>query len=186
MKERIGILPNLITSVRIVGTLALLPIRPLSAGFYWVYTLTGLTDALDGLVARATHTASALGAKLDSAADLLFYAVMLIRILPELWRVLPGAIWFAVGFVLALRLTAYAVAAVKYRKFASLHTYGNKLTGLMVFAVPYFLLTAWAVPLCWAACCVGILSSGEELAIHLRSKEYRGGVKTIFTQKNAA
>lgn len=182
MKKRIAALPNFLTSLRIVGTLALLPIRPFSPLFYWVYTLTGLTDALDGLAARATHTASALGAKLDSAADLLFYAVMLLRILPELWRVLPGEIWFAVGFVLALRLTAYAVAAVKYRRFASLHTYGNKLTGLMVFAVPYFLPTAAAVPVCWAACMVGILSSGEELAIHLRSKEYRGDVKTVFTK----
>ena len=65
-------LPNYITALRMVGSVCLIFIRPLSPLFFGVYTLAGITDALDGYIARKTHTASAFGAKLDSAADLLF------------------------------------------------------------------------------------------------------------------
>ena len=81
----ISAIPNFITSLRIVGTASLFLIDPLSELFYLIYTLSGLSDAVDGWVARATKTTSELGSKLDTAADLLFYAVMIIRIFPELW-----------------------------------------------------------------------------------------------------
>ena len=76
---------DMITLVRIAGTMALIFLRPLSAIFYWIYTLAGVTDALDGWIARKTKTASEFGARLDSIADLFFYAVMLVRIFPILW-----------------------------------------------------------------------------------------------------
>ena len=73
---------DVITMSRMAGTILLAFLRPLSAGFFLVYTLTGLTDVLDGWIARRTKTASDFGAKLDSIADLLFYTVMLIRLFP--------------------------------------------------------------------------------------------------------
>ena len=53
--------------------------------FFAIYALTGLTDVLDGWIARKMGSASQFGAKLDSVADLIFYAVMLIMIFPILW-----------------------------------------------------------------------------------------------------
>ena len=73
---------DIITMSCMAGTILLAFLRPLSAGFFLVYTLTGLTDVLDGWIARMTKTASDFGAKLDSIADLLFYTVMLIRLFP--------------------------------------------------------------------------------------------------------
>lgn len=87
---------NCITGLRMLGTLVLLGLVPLSPAFYGVYALTGVTDALDGWVARKTGTASPLGARLDSCADLLFYAVMIGKLFPVLYEVLPQAIWLAV------------------------------------------------------------------------------------------
>lgn len=173
-------LPNYITALRIVGTLCLLPVQPLSPAFFILYTLTGLTDVLDGLTARKMKTESELGAKLDSIADLLFYAVMLIKLFPILWRKLPPEIWYAVAAILLLRFSAYSVAAVKYRKFASLHTYMNKLTGAAVFAVPYVITLPFARPVCWVICGSAAIAAGEELLIHLCSQTYRGNTKTII------
>ena len=68
---------DIITMLRIAGAMLLVFLRPLSAGFLSVYTITGLTDVLDGWIARRTKAASDFGAKLDSIADLLFFAVML-------------------------------------------------------------------------------------------------------------
>ena len=91
-------LPNYITLTRIAGTLWLIFIEPLSVLFYVVYSLCGLTDVVDGYLARKTSSTSELGARLDSVADLLFYAVMLFRVFPILWKKLPRWIkWRTIG-----------------------------------------------------------------------------------------
>ncbi|MGM9681943.1 MAG: CDP-alcohol phosphatidyltransferase family protein [Eubacteriales bacterium] len=173
-------IPNCITALRIVGTVALLFVVPFTLPFYILYTLTGLTDALDGAVARATHTASKWGARLDSVADLLFYTVMLVRILPTLLKLLPMSVWWIVGAALLIRLTSYTVAAVRYRQFASLHTYLNKATGLTVFLIPYVIRLPIAIPICYGTAAMALLSSLEELVIHLCRREYDPNCRTLL------
>lgn len=169
-----------VTLVRIAGTLALVFLRPLSAAFLWIYALTGLTDVLDGFIARRTHTASGFGARLDSVADLLFYALMLFRLFPILRDALPADILYAAAAVLLLRAAAYITAAVKYRLFASLHTCLNKLTGAAVFLLPFLLTTAHAAEYCRAVCVLAAAASLEELLIHLLRRDYRADVRSIF------
>ncbi len=173
-------LPNMMTALRIVGTLVMLFLQPLSVAFAVVYTLCGLTDVLDGFFARRFHAASEFGAKLDSAADLMYYAVMIIKLMPVLWRLLPRGFWCGVGAVVLLRLGSYAVAAAKYHRFASQHTWLNKITGAVVFGVPYVLELPVAVGYCFTVCAVAALGTLEELCIHLRSREYHSGVRSIF------
>lgn len=174
---------DFVTLLRMAGTLALPTLRPLSPAFLWIYALTGLTDVLDGWIARKTETASPFGARLDSIADLLFYAVMLLRVFPALWQLLPGGIWYAVAGILAIRVSAYLVAAVKYRLFASMHTYLNKLTGLVVFMIPFLLSTGYAAAYCWRVCGVAALAAMEELAIHLVRPDYSADTKSIFRER---
>ena len=174
---------DFVTLLRMAGTLALPALRPLSPAFLWIYALTGLTDVLDGWIARKTKTASPFGARLDSIADLRFYAVMLLRVFPALWQLLPGGIWYAVAGILAIRVSAYLVAAVKYRLFASMHTYLNKLTGLAVFAIPFLLPTGYAAVYCWGVCLVAAASAMEELAIHLLRPNYFANTKSIFPER---
>lgn len=169
-----------ITLTRAVGAVVLFFLKPLSVAFFIVYSLCGISDALDGWVARRTGTASEFGSKLDSMADLLFYAAMLLRLLPVLFACMPGWFWYGVILVLALRLGAYLLAAFKYRRFASLHTYGNKLTGFAIFVLPYLMKTPLAVGSCITACAIACLASLEELLIHLLQKEYCPQAKTIF------
>jgi len=176
-------LPNIISCLRIAGTVCLLLMEPLSALFLVIYTLTGLSDVLDGAIARRYGTTSELGARLDSIADLLFYTLILIRILPVMWVVLPKVIWVAVGAVLAVGITAYLIAAYRYKRFSSMHTYMNKFTGLMVFGVPYAISSPIAVPYCWCVVAVAMLSSLEELFIHVSSKEYDPGRKTLMKRE---
>ena len=85
-------LPNAISITRILGTAWLLMMEPLSKLFMVVYTITGVTDVLDGAIARHYGTTSETGARLDSIADLLFYTLILIRIFPVMWDVLPKVI----------------------------------------------------------------------------------------------
>lgn len=178
MKKNISI-PNCITASRILGAIVLVFTPRFSVPFYIVYTICGLSDAVDGLIARAMKKETEFGAKLDSVADLTFYTVLLIKIFPFLWRNLPKVIWFAVGLILLTRLSAYLVACFKYKKFASVHTYANKLTGLSIYLVPY-LVKIWTVPVCSAVCIIAGLASLEELIIHSVSKEYNPSHKSIL------
>ena len=179
-----SMIANCITVLRIVGTIILLFLTPFSIPFYITYSLTGVTDVLDGFVARKFGIASETGAKLDSAADILFYGVTLTKLLRYLLDELPKQIWWVVCAVLIIRLCAYFTAAVKYRKFASLHTYLNKVTGLSVFLIPYFLKAPFAVTYCYAVCVIGGISSLEELFIHLTAGSYNSKKKSLLNIKS--
>ena len=75
---------NLITILRILASVALLFCPALSPAFFAVYIFAGVTDMLDGFVARRTGTVSDLGAKLDTIADFALAAVCLCKLLPIL------------------------------------------------------------------------------------------------------
>ena len=169
-----------VTSVRIAATISLifLPLR--SVGFLEVYTLTGLTDVLDGWLARKTGTASDFGARLDSIADLLFYGVVLLRLVPILWQKMPVTIWYAVAAILLVRMSAYTAAAIKYHRFSALHTWLNKMTGFGVFLLPYMMVISSGSVYCWALCTLAFAASLEELMIHLCRKDYCADRKSIL------
>ena len=141
---------NLITSCRILLSLLLLFFPALSPGFYGLYLAAGLSDMLDGFVARRTNSASPLGAKLDSMADLVFLTVCLVKLLPVL--TLPVWLWVWVGLIALLRLVNVVSGFVRRKKLVLLHTRANKLTGALLFLLPLslgFLNIAYtAVPLC--------------------------------------
>ena len=169
-----------ITSLRMVSSVILLLFPVRSIGFLAIYSFVGMTDVLDGWIARKTGTASEFGARLDSIADLLFYSVLMLRIFPYLWQILPKTIWWLVMVIVLIRLTAYGVAAVKYHRFAALHTWLNKLTGAAVFLLPYVLTVTEGTGYCRALCVLALLASLEELMIHLLQKEYCANRKSIF------
>lgn len=178
---KISQIPNFITSLRILGTFVLIftPYEKLAL-FLTVYTLTGISDILDGFIARKMGTVSEFGARLDSIADIFFYAVMLLRLMPTLLVKITAFIWCWVALVFALRIASYVVAAVKYHKFATLHTYMNKLTGAAVFTAPYIMHFDFYLTVCALICFVGTISSAEELIIHLISKKYDPNKRTLL------
>lgn len=165
---------NTITSIRILGTLCLLFTKPFTKEFFIIYTICGLSDVFDGLVARMTKTVSEFGAKLDSAADLSFYAVMVLKIFPDLIETLPFKIWYAVTIIVMLRLISYMTVAIKYKRFASMHTKLNKITGFAIFLIPYMLKSEIGIPYCITACVISAISTVHEVILHITSKEYQG------------
>lgn len=169
-----------VTSMRMAAALFLLFFPIKSIRFLIIYTLAGLTDVLDGWLARKTGRTSEFGAKLDSISDLLFYSVLLIRLFPVLYQTLPVEIWYVVSGIVLVRLAAYATAAVKYHCFSSLHTWLNKLTGASVFLLPYVLSASSGVAYSWAVCILALTASSEELAIHILRTDYCAERKSIF------
>lgn len=115
---------------------------------------------LDGAIARKMGGVSRLGARLDSAADLLFAAVTLGKLLPVLH--IPRWLWVWVAVIAALRLLNILCGFLCQKTLVMLHTTLNKLTGLLAFLLP---LTLRFVPLRYSApvvCAVATLAAIQE------------------------
>lgn len=53
---------NFVTGIRILGSLLLLFVPVFSSPFYAIYLICGLSDMVDGTIARKTNSASPFGA----------------------------------------------------------------------------------------------------------------------------
>ena len=65
---------NVITGLRILVSVVLLFCPVLSPVFYVLYLMAGLSDMVDGIIARKTNSVSEFGSRFDSIADLVFVA----------------------------------------------------------------------------------------------------------------
>lgn len=135
--QSLKLMADIITCSRILFSILLLFTKPLSPVFFALYISAGLSDIADGLVARLTHTESERGAKLDSIADFIFVTVCFLRISP----VLPVKtwIWYWTGIIATIRIGGIILGRISRKKPLMLHTFLNKLTGIMLFALPFSL-----------------------------------------------
>ena len=72
------------------------------------------------------------------------------------------------------------MVAVKFHTFSATHTYLNKLSGLFVFLIPFFIATKIGVAFCFSVCAVTGLATIEEFILHLTEKEYSFHRRSIF------
>ncbi|MBQ1388612.1 MAG: CDP-alcohol phosphatidyltransferase family protein [Clostridia bacterium] len=125
---------NIITGSRIVFSIALLFFPPLSSAFYVLYAAAGLTDMIDGTVARKTNTVSDFGAKLDAIADFIFVAVCLIKLLPILD--IPVWLWVWNAVIALIKIINIISGVIKYKRMIAVHSVMNKVTGALLFCLP--------------------------------------------------
>lgn len=172
-------MPNALTGLRMVLSLCLLLIKPFSPLFLIIYSICGISDILDGLIARKTHSVSAFGSKLDSIADILFMSAVLIALVPKL--TIPAGFIIWILLIAAVRIVSLIIVYCKYHTFAILHTYANKITGLLLFCFPYF-YTLLNISLTGSILCIAAsLSSAEELAIISLSQQLVRDIPGLFS-----
>ena len=128
-------LANGITLLRILCSLALLFCLPLSLPFYALYTAAGLSDIFDGWIARKTNSAAKFGEKLDTFADIVFAAVVLIKLLPILELPVWMTVW--VGVIALIKLVNIVIGFVSRHTLTAVHSVINKVTGVLVFILPF-------------------------------------------------
>ena len=128
-------LPNIITLLRIAGSLGLLLCDVSGVAFWFVYALCGISDIADGWLARRLKCVTKTGALLDSVADICFVACLCPLLLPILD--LPQWLWLWAGVIVIIKVVNQISALVKYGRCTFPHTLANKATGFLLFiAVP--------------------------------------------------
>jgi len=105
-----------------------------SPAFYALYLTAGVSDMVDGWVARRTHTASELGAKLDTMADIVFVIVCLVKLLPDLD--IPVWLYIWTGAIALIKIINIISGFVVQKRFVAVHSTMNKATGLLLFILP--------------------------------------------------
>ncbi|WP_152800497.1 CDP-alcohol phosphatidyltransferase family protein [Alkalibaculum sporogenes] len=169
---------NVISISRILISLSLLFIDWHSWQFIYVYLMCGISDLLDGYIARKTKTQSLLGAKLDTVGDMIMFAVVLYIFAPVITFTHTLIIWLLA--ILSIRVLSLIIVFIKYNIFAMLHTISNKITGLLLFFIPMVIGSPLENPLIYFVCAIASVSAIEELIIHVTSKEIEVNSKSIF------
>jgi CDP-diacylglycerol--glycerol-3-phosphate 3-phosphatidyltransferase len=134
-------LPNIISSLRIVGSLGL-PLCDVTGVVFWIiYGLCGISDIADGWLARKLRCVTKKGALLDSLADICFVACLCPLLLPILE--LPQWLWLWAGVIVAIKVVNQLLALVMYGRCCFPHTLANKWAGFLLFiAVP---MKVWSI-----------------------------------------
>ena len=175
-------LPNLFTISRVM----LVPFMLYAAYnrqtsiFFSLFLLAGVSDCLDGYLARKFDLATDFGATLDSVSDTIF------------WMSMPFCVYWLVPNVM-LELVPYLIAAflawcgnlvvyyIKFRRFSSLHTFFSKaLNGLAIpCALCWVLWTgdAWFAQLCLV---VSLFVSLERILITLSLTTPQANVRSLY------
>ena len=128
---------NIITLIRIICSISILFFPAFSPAFYALYITAGISDIADGTVARKTGTVSDFGAKLDTAADFIMAVVCLIKLIPVIDVPIWLIIWIAV--IALIKVINIISGYVKRKEFVAAHTVMNKVTGIILFLLPFTL-----------------------------------------------
>ena len=164
-------LPNLITALRLLGALGLLFFDVGSVAFWVIYLACGLSDMVDGFLARKLHCESKTGALLDSLADLAFVVSSCIKLIPVL--ALPHWLWLWGAAIVVIKVINQISAIVMYKKCRFPHTIANKAAGLLLFVgVPLTVFLESVVPMVIIAVVATFAAIQEEYFIRTGQKEF--------------
>ena len=125
---------NIITLIRILCSIAILFCPVFSVAFYSLYITAGLSDMIDGWVARRTNTVSELGSKLDTIADFVFVVVCLVKLLPIID--IPTWLYIWIGIIAFIKIINIVSGYIVQRQFVAVHSVMNKVTGILLFLLP--------------------------------------------------
>lgn len=171
-------IPNYITVIRLALSVLLYFITDNWTLFLIIYIVCGISDVLDGFLARMFHLQTKTGARLDSLADFIFFFSAFFRMLLSYRLTIPSPVIWGTILVALIRFFNLYITKRKFGLTGILHTIGNKLSGFIFFiacpaAVMMDDLSLWIV-------FIPLISSLEETFILLQSKTYDPDIKSFY------
>ena len=145
---------NIITGFRVLISIALLFCPVFSPVFNVLYLIAGLSDMIDGTIARKTGAVSEFGSSLDTVADFLFVISSFVKLVPVIR--IPVWIWVWAAVIAVAKLVNLVWGSTQTKQMPALHTIANKTTGLCLFLLP---LTISFVDLQYTAPVVCVLAT---------------------------
>ncbi len=175
-------LTDAITLVRVPIACVMLLVRRHPRALAASFVLGAATDVTDGPLARRLGTASARGARLDSAAGAVFVAASAVTAMTTVDRALRPRVACFAAVVGAARVVALAVTRRRFGRWAIMHTRLNKASGAALGAVAAVSLVRGRMPIAalGLAAVVSELAALEEVVIVARATEYDPDRRSLF------
>lgn len=179
-------LANILSAIRIIAGACLYLFSDITGGFIAIYVVCGVTDLLDGPVARKFESTSAVGAILDTVGDIVTY-MALVKILLVKHMIPSWIVYWMLG-VLGLHIIAGFVSLKKVKKFYVVHSLFGKILGGSIFVLPFAM---WIVSktgldymstvhlLMFIIGCFATLAGIESFAIQCKISDPETPIKTI-------
>lgn len=170
------LIPHLLSASRIALCLPLLLMDAMTIPFWVLYLTAGLTDMIDGFLARRCGVESLFGARLDSFSDFVFVITVGYKLFP--WLILPTVLWMLIVLIAIVKIVNAVSSYVVKHKIEFLHTKANKLTGFLLFVglmtirQSYFILVAWVIA------CIALFAAIQE-GHFIRTGHYRDAIHTL-------
>ena len=181
-------IPNMLS----IGRLILIPVLLIPAYyiqneaqarlvFLIMFIIIGVTDKLDGTLARYLNQTTALGAKLDTIADMVFYPLIALW----LYRFESGVVgewWNLVYFLLALYFFKMVTGKIKFGYVPAFHTIGAKTfsASLYFFMIAAILDPILAKSIFPVLCVIGYINQLEETYILLTRDSVDENIRSVF------
>ena len=167
---------NIISATRIAAAISLFFLDEIKAPFIIIYVFCGLTDFVDGKLARKLNIISTIGAFLDTVGDVLTYLafvkILIVQNLVPLWAV----VWYIIAML--GNILAGLIAKKRFGQFYLIHSLFGKILGVALFTLPIWLnLTEKITPTNYNSICLSVIciiatiSAFETIYIQLKSKE---------------
>ncbi|MGL5811011.1 MAG: CDP-alcohol phosphatidyltransferase family protein [Nocardioides sp.] len=139
--DRVWTIPNIVSMVRLAGVpvfLWLVLVREADAWALGVLMLAGITDFLDGYLARRLNQYSVIGEILDPVADRLYILAVVVGL--GLREIIPW--WFALALPARDLFLWMLVPFLRRRGYSALpvHVLGKAATFNLLYAFPLLLL----------------------------------------------
>ncbi len=154
---------NILTGIRLLCGLLILVFPAYSGWFYALYLVGGLTDAVDGTVARKLGKASVFGEKFDTAADFVFAISVAVKLITTVSLPLWLLIWLSI--IVAIKSAGAVVGYLKFCRLKTVHSALNKVCGAVVFIMPLIIVcdcprqvkSAVIIPVCILASAAAVI-----------------------------
>jgi phosphatidylglycerophosphate synthase len=177
-----GTIPNLLTITRLLLVPVLWILALQGHAFYAGIglILAGLTDTLDGFIARRYNLTSAVGSQLDSLADnaiTLSAFAWLVMLRPEIFAGHPVLWLVTLGFC----LTDIVAGLLKFGRVSDLHLYSSKAASVILycFIVHTLLFPGYSSTFLYIGAASMILCCSEDMAILLTHPNPKEGIGSI-------
>ena len=145
-KNKIITIPNVLSLFRLLLIPVIVWLYVFRQDYLWttaVLTLSGITDIVDGIIARKFHMISDFGKAFDPVADKLTQITTLFCLVTRFhWMLLPlvilvvKEIFAAVTGLLVIRKTGNVLGALWHGKAATVSLYSMMLIHLLWFRIP--------------------------------------------------
>ena len=158
-----------------MSVLLLIP-EAFTIAFYTIYIYCGISDMLDGFLARKSKNESKLGATLDSVADIIFVIVAMIKLLPILHLTNGLILW--VVLIAFIKIVNVICSYIYYKKIELPHSIANKITGFILFIAPFIVVNNDQIVFEIIICSIATFAAVQEgYLIRKRNNNFYGDEK---------